>query len=258
MTYKKRIESCRTLDELFDVWKTKEAVNQRYVCRGQTNFIKFDYAKNGFISDGIINDKCWNEGIYPKILFVIKENSLEEKEIDGDIRAELRKKEHRSLKIEGYYSKMSKWAGSIFFTDEKHIDPFDYHNNVGLFDRIAIMGISKENKTDLINDPDIIDLYAEINQIEIKKEIELIDPDIIVCCSVFRTLITYVYGKPQTINSIYEEDSMKYNWCCLLPVNGKKRLFIDYLEPGWPDLVSYYGLANIYQQALINDFIPRY
>lgn len=84
---------------------------------------------------------------------------------------------------------------------------------------------------------------------EIAKEIELVDPDIVVCCSTFRSLMTYVYNK----DAQKMVDDMKYQWYCLMTINGRERLLIDYVEPGWPDLIAYYGIVNIYQQALINE-----
>lgn len=44
------------------------------------------------------------------------------------------------------------------------------------------------------------------------------------------------------------------NWYYYLDVCGRKRLFIDYYHPGnrWPDLINYYGLLGIYQQALLH------
>ncbi len=263
MNYFERIESCTTLDDLFAVWKAKAAVQHRYVSRGKTSFIETDFAQNGFISDGIINNNVWNGGQYPKILFVMKNLKTDEESVDIDIRPEMRKGNESSLWTkrgwDGLYT-IAKWAIGICLTDKERIEPFFWKApNTDWWNNIAIMLIKKENGNNDIINPDIIDLYADSDNVELKREIEIIDPDIVVCCSTYRTLMTFVYGfdPESTSNPIYSSETMENNWCNLIPINGRDRLFINYVEPGWPELVAYYGLVNIYQQALIKDLIKR-
>lgn len=84
---------------------------------------------------------------------------------------------------------------------------------------------------------------------EILKEFSLIDPDIVICGSTFGTFLTTVMEMPEMNN-----ETRCDNWYYYLDVCGRKRLFIDYYHPGnrWPDLINYYGLLGIYQQALLH------
>ena len=260
MEYYRKIESCATLDELFSAWKIKNSCQHRIVSRGQTKFLRIDYEKNGFISDGIVNESGWNNGQAPKILFVMKSLSSDIKSVDVDIRSEMRKgtKSRLGITSNGFsYLTIGKWAKGLSLTDKERIEPY-YHKFCDVYawwKSIAVMGLKKENDDETISDPDIIDIYAESDSVEIKKEIEIINPDIIVCCSTYRTLMTYVFGYEPEDGPIYNSDIMKNNWCNMVPVNGKDSLFIDYVEPCWPYLVAYYGLVNIYQQALISNLI---
>lgn len=159
------------------------------------------------------------------------------------------------------YNTIAKWALGIIRTDKERIEPYEHHNYYEeWWNNISIMGIKKENNSSVIMNPDTVDIYAESNKDEIKKEIEIIDPDIIVCCSVYRTLMTIVYQydtEEEFTEAFFKSESMLNNWCNVIPINGRNRLFIQYVEPGWPDLITYYGLVNIYQQALINGLIKR-
>ncbi len=83
--------------------------------------------------------------------------------------------------------------------------------------------------------------------LEIKKEFMLIDPDLVICGNCFRTLNNIVFG-------LDNNNEKNENWYYYKEIFGKLRLFLDFYHPGnhWPDLLNYYGLMGIYQQALIN------
>ena len=79
----------------------------------------------------------------------------------------------------------------------------------------------------------------------------MIDADVIVCGYTFRPLYKALFENDFENSGIEANE----NWFYYLEYAGKKRLFIDYYHPSnyWSDLINYYGLIGIYQQALNSD-----
>lgn len=253
MTYNEKIQNCSTLDELFEIWRSKPESKQRIVFGGQTELLTIDYRKDGFISDGIVDKLSWHKK-RPKILFVMKSLDYIRDNFDNDVRRSMFLKEILGDRM----WTLGIWAKGLLLTNENQIYPFihtSFTDKANWWTEMAVLFLNK-TRTGKIATPDIIDLYAKNDRIEIKKEIEIIDPDVVVCCSTFRTLLSVMYGKrvisysnPRNDEPVIQSEN---DWCYSLPINGRDRLFIDYFEPGWPDLIAYYGLVAIYQQALIN------
>lgn len=110
--------------------------------------------------------------------------------------------------------------------------------------KIAVVNIKKSGgkHTSIYEE---IDAYAQADAEEIIREIELIDPDIIICGATFASL-------NQILNQPMEKGSNE-NWFYYSDaLGGKERLFIDYYHPAnrYPALLNYYGIVGIYQQAL--------
>lgn len=248
MTYLEQIDKCKTLDALFSVWSKKEEMVQRVVYSGETHYLKINYKENGFISDGIVNKKAWAKMDFPKVLFVMKSFDGKDAVGDFDIRPRMRKEEFLGSSL----LEIQQWVEGLLLTNEKEIRPYRGADIEKCWEKIAVIFLKKENAADGDKscNPDIIDIHTKNNRVEIAKEIELINPDVIVCCSTFRSLMTYVYG--EDVEQMIRDKKLAH-WYCLIPVKGRGRLFIDYFEPGFPDLIAYYGIVNIYQQALINE-----
>ncbi len=68
--YFERVKACTTLDELFEVWKTKSSETITYK---KDKIITIDHSKNIFITDGIVNKAWWENNKGKRILFVLKE-----------------------------------------------------------------------------------------------------------------------------------------------------------------------------------------
>ena len=100
-----------------------------------------------------------------------------------------------------------------------------------------------------INKDDEIAAYGINDKDFIKKEIELIDPDVIICGgSVTINTLDEIYDKsiikkPSDLVAFYFSDI----------IGGKERLFIDFYHPAvrYPKVLTYYGVVNLYQQALL-------
>lgn len=256
MTYLEQIDECTSLEKLYKVWKTKDAGRQRIVYEGKTEYLTIDYRENGFICDGIVDKTVWDKK-KPKILFVLKSS--------GYVGDKHRRNMTFSMYLKEYFSSdlwtVGEWAKGMLMTDENSLcHPFEQRCEYDLnrWREISVLFIKKEIRGGLGKpNPDLIDLYAKNDRYEIRKEIEIIDPDIVVCCSTFRTLLSVLYDKRivSIANPHKDEITQSLNWCYKLPINGKDKLFIDYVEPGYPNLMAYYGLVGIYQQVLKNGFL---
>ena len=89
-----------------------------------------------------------------------------------------------------------------------------------------------------------INRYAEFDKDELRKELELCDPTIIVCGYTISSLNIIMQ---KNIKETYND-----HWFYWIEMNDHPVLVIDYYHPAnhYPDLLNYYGLMNIYQCAL--------
>ncbi len=149
------------------------------------------------------------------------------------------------------WRRIALWTCGLLNTTKETICP--YTNKLSdeeykeILKHIAVMNIKKSNGKSSSN-YDELKAYASVDKNEIKKEFELIDPDIVVCGGCFLTLYSIAFERSDS-----EEKSE--NWYYYREVFGKKRLFLDFYHPAnhWSDLLNYYGLMGTYQQALLND-----
>ena len=230
MDYNEKIRSAKTLDELFELWKEKKPNGS------------IDHSKGFFIADGIVNEQIWNSGKRKKILFVLKE--AYGKDWNNNTLATWLKNDHPTSRI---WKRVAKWTYGIQNTTDTYIQPYknellpEEHNDA--LEQIAVMNIKKSNGQSSSDYNDIAK-YVSYDKEEIKREFELIDADIIICGYTFRYLYEAIYGKK------FDDNNSNENWFYYFD----DRLFIDYYHPAnhWPDLMNYYGLMGIYQQALIN------
>ena len=87
--------------------------------------------------------------------------------------------------------------------------------------------------------------YAEYDRTELRREIELIDPTIIVC--------GYTITSLNVIMGYNIKDRQNSNLYYFTRLNGHDVIVLDYYHPSnrYPDIMNYYGLIGSYQQALI-------
>ncbi len=94
---------------------------------------------------------------------------------------------------------------------------------------------------------DEINQYAKYDKQQLRREIELIDPTVIVC--------GYTISSLQIImerDKNYRQPNA--NLYYILELNGHAVIVLDYYHPSnhYPAVMNYYGLLGIYQQALIH------
>ena len=89
-----------------------------------------------------------------------------------------------------------------------------------------------------------VEAYAQADIELIAKEIEIIDPAIVLFGG------TFCFFQRAYTEAVYEMNGELHD--CYGMLAGKERLLIDYWHPAnyYPAITSYYGIAGIYQAAL--------
>ncbi|MBQ8665418.1 MAG: hypothetical protein IJ526_00945 [Lachnospiraceae bacterium] len=247
MGYSEDLYNCDSLEELFALWKNKAPQEISYTIRKQVVSRTINHRENYFIADGIVNDSVWNSGKKKRILFVLKEAygvDWGDKTLATWLRDDKPK-----LRM---WKRVARWTYGIQNTDANYIPRYvpelsdDMHGEC--LNQIAVINIKKSDG-DSRSEYAEIDEYAKADREEIKKEFSLVDADIVVCGSTFKTLLHDVFERPELTN-----ETACDNWYYYMNLDGKERLFIDAYHPAnqWPDLMNYYTVTNIYQQALLD------
>lgn len=239
------MQNYNSISELMNSWKQKKGT-QVYQTKDGSLTIDIDHEKDYFIEDGIVDQDVWN-GLPAgkKILFLLKEGYHDDKENDKEYAL------NQSLNKYGpwntIWNRISAWTYGIINTDENVIAKyrsFTHKEANEYLHKIAFINIKKSNGQHS-SSYDEIAAYALFDKEEILKEIELIDPDIIICGSTMYALNKML---DEPINKIRNENWFYYSSA----IGNRERLFIDVYHPSnrYPSLLNYYALVGIYQQAL--------
>ena len=150
--------------------------------------------------------------------------------------------------LKGMWGRVCEWTSGIENTTKESIFPFhrlSEKEKKQAFSHIAVINIKKVNGTPLSDDNDLKN-YAEENAEMLKKEILGAEPKVIVCGNTFK------YLKSAFDIKINKNNENWYYWVDIGDL--KDVLVIDYYHPSksYPALLAYYGITNIYQQALLN------
>ena len=251
MEYRREmVKSCENLESLFEIWKNKPIGIMKYKDQESNEMITvtIDHSQV-FISDGPICEKSWKQNENGKrILFLLKE--AYGGYADWSLNDWLRKTGPSS----SIWYRVVEWTYGILNTTRESIPRYSPENisfnksenepNEWLR-QIAVVNIKKSGGRSS-SDYGEIHAYAKHDKEEIIREIELLDPDIIVCGGTAAALNEICDGK---IKQYYCDNWYYYSNA----IGGRERLFIDYYHPAnrYPALLNYYGIVNIYQQALI-------
>lgn len=161
------------------------------------------------------------------------------------------------LKIEAPWSsiwrRVAEWTYGIQNTTIARVARYTPQNislepNNEWLNQTAIINIKKSGWVSH-SDFDEIRLYAQNDKYELKRQLEIEDPDIIICgytMGILNELYDY---------SIRDDENRGDNWYYFSDVIGsRERLIIDYYHPAnqYPALINYYGIIGIYQQALLS------
>ena len=197
--------------------------------------------RNSFLfEDGIVDPDN-----YCGILFLLKEAYSKKQEFSKcNLVADLAK-----YGPWGMWNRVCEWTYGIEHTTAEKVAPF--HNffdeeKRSALSHLAVVNVKKINGKATSSGEDL-QKYVDDNKEILRKEIESIQPKIIVCGGTF--------GFLKTILDI-KIDQKSDNWYYWLTMDGLGDvLVLDYYHPAaqYPALLTYYGVTNIYQQALIRN-----
>lgn len=190
------------------------------------------------ILDGIVDIEN-----YEGILFLLKEAYANEQEFDEwDLAQGL-----AATGPWGMWHHVAKWTYGLLNTDKDHIARYCNLSNDdrnALLRKISVVNVKKVNGTSSSEYEDLLQ-YTTSNIEILRREINHVQPKIIVCGGTF-DFLKQIYG--------LEIERSNDNWYYWLDLeNMKNILVLDYFHPAvrYPELLTYYGLTNIYQQALL-------
>jgi len=246
-----------------EVDKIKEKVDQYN--RSHTKLLEGwkkkhkDKGRNKFVSDGVVCPEKWfSQTVRP--LFLLKEAHAGQDggETDWNLIGCLNSVEESKGRI---WSAVAEWQHALENTTADSIPFFDSwlgdgSKNVntyrdikcGLLKKCAVINVKKSNGQKRSDDSDLMNFIEEDWDL-LKKQIEIVDPTIILCGSTFHLLIEW--QKRNIEKRIFSDNIANFSdekGCYL--IGGKT--VIAYYHPSnhYPAALNYYGLAGMYHYYL--------
>lgn len=178
------------LEKLFDEWSKKHAEK---LSMDAPYGMKHEPPYGGFVRDGIVNLESWKKQKV-RICFVLNEAGgrfdMEHYPDGHDLAAEWNEKGSFSK----FMFKLCVWTKAV---QDAFVAPVTYSKSEvskirdDLIRSIAIVNI-KKSEGDRHSDFELIQNFANEDAEEIKKELELVNPNIIICCETLK----FLRGKP--------------------------------------------------------------
>lgn len=204
---------------------------------------KYKNRTTPLFEDGVI---CLDK--YNGILFFLKEAYDKNcTELSRSLTADL-----LSSEPWGMWHHVAEWAYGLTHTTTNGIPRFKNltcQEKRDAIDSIAVINIKKLDGNPTSNDDDITK-HAEENKTSLLREIEVVQPRIIVCGGTMKYLEKILGTK---------RNHKCDNWYYWFNIgNLKDILVLDYCHPAFRSysLLYYYGIVNIYQQALLSKDNP--
>ena len=215
------------------------------------NELSVEHHKKGrvnFISDGAVNADIYKRS-YPKIAFFLKEAYSEN--CDGDWSLTERLNNGAMTKMWGT---VAEWVYGIRNTTETDIPKkpqLSAEEKTALLRTVAVVNVKKSDGKKCSDYTDLL-RYAEEDRAWLKKELDLLAPDIIVCgnnSSLLRLLYgAKVNGQKVSSGGLIDAEFMRDHGYAFVGT----QIIIDYYHPAnqYPAILNYYTVCSLYQQAL--------
>lgn len=195
-----------------------------------------DY-KGKFVRDGIINEQVWLQ-TNPKILFITKEANQYGKPVAGDFRNDWRNEYSKYP----FAYRIAEWSFGL-------INNFPVFNDIfgtpslchDMLQKIAFLNIKKTGGVGSSSGNEIGKHFNQ-NQKFLERQIELINPDIIVLCLSFNEFIRL---------NLFKDASWKSSGYDINVAKCKNTKLIDFYHPSSRNApaASYSLLQNVFQSA---------
>ncbi len=223
---------------LFSSWKQKPPYGM------------INHRDHVWVADGILCPEQWfSQPVRP--LFLLKEayGGTE----DWDLRQLLLKGEDSLPYLPKMWQRVSLWAKGLLETTAGQIAPFAQGDDCKSFGndylrQCAVMNLKKSNGKSHSTREEL-EAYVAYDRQELLEQLSLIRPTILVCGYTASLLFTLWEKQPQK----------NENWFTWVSFQGEPLLVLDYYHPAnaFPDLLNYYGLMGIYQQALLTQKVKK-
>ena len=217
----------KTHDELMNVWQA------RHEAKGYKDFI----------ADGIIDEVSWGQSKI-KVAFLLKEAYGTFGSLTDHF------KEWGEVKYQLWHN-VSYWLyGMHHVWNEKVVPDFTVckseetsKERYQYFLSTAIINIKKSNGTSSTEKEDLMKYLKEDADL-IKTQLELIDPDVIICGGTYEAMME-MYGLD------YEKGKLA-DWTYRWRDENKDRLVIDFIHPAAQiySAMSYYTITSMYAKAI--------
>lgn len=230
------------MENLFSEWEQRSGS-----IIGEKCTYLIDHKNGTFVRDGVICPEKWFEQ-KNRPLFLLKEAYGEGKDwnlIDDQLRKSY------SIGKSITWRRVSEWTCGLMSTTKDTIVPYHSWDSIKNYDnpylqQAAVVNVKKSGGING-SDMDNIRAYAEFDKELLHRQLEICDPTVIVC--------GYTSSVLDIVYEISVRKSKNENLYYYISINGHDVLVLDYWHPAnqYPDIMNYYGLMGIYQQALIND-----
>lgn len=225
------------------------------------------YIDRSFVFDGIVDENEWDKQEI-KICFLLKEAYTKDKKnyFKWSLSKWLNRDESSVINT---WNTVALWTYGILNTTESNIPEYP---DLNLYNRDEKHNILKKisavnvKKVDGVKKSDWYDLknYAEKDKELLRKQIDRINPDIIICGKTFDFLrIIYGASYDETKKCVDDKGEIKNSdkgYVVFTNIKTKKKtIVIDYYHPAnqFPSKVNFYALCALYQQALKSDDFNR-
>lgn len=191
-----------------------------------------------FIRDGIVCQEQWVSQSTPKVCFFLKE-ARTSNEAGYNLTKDL--KESPPWRM---WKKVAIWTQAVHDAFQGKVEYNNERlrsNEKAAINSIAVVNVKKSNGNSS-SDYNDLEKYTKDDRAKLKRELELINPDVIICGNNFSLLKKFVLKGELSCDNT--EDNMIAMW--------KNTLIIDYYHPAvqYPNRVNYYALASICRTAI--------
>ncbi len=226
---------------MFAIWKERSGTVK---CgEREDKILTIDHRNGVFVGDGVVCPSVWfSRDVRP--LYLLKE--AHGGAADWDLCKDLLLGDGLCSKL---WRRVSLWTKGLLSTTRETIPPYVQEDvSVGCYGnaylkQIAVVNVKKSHGRET-SDMEEIRGYAAFDGAMLKKQLELCDPTVIVC-GYTASVLDVLFGK-----SVREESNPNLGY--RISLNGHDVLVLDYWHPAnhYPDIMNYYGLMGVYQQAL--------
>lgn len=208
-----------------------------------------DKGWHNFISDGVVNATMYDTSA-PKICFFLKEAYSRNDGEDWNLTEWL---------VAGAMTRMwgvvAEWSYGIMHTTRSFIPSkpcLSASEKTSLLQSISVVNVKKSNGN-VQSDYDDLLRYAISDKDNLKQELDILNPDVIICGN-NSSLLRLLYGASIDQKGRVAPDGqinhefMKKNGFAIVG----EQVIIDYYHPAnqYPAIMNYYTVCSLYQQAL--------